>query len=106
MKRVRVRYWGERSQSKVAALLGVAPSQVLRWENGDSEPRASDLIRFAEACNASPRDLVADLAEPVTQQLTLPFNIDPDARRVVRHLVELLRDRPPRPASGGKRRTA
>lgn len=75
-------------------LLGVVPSQDLRWENGELEPRANDVIRFAEACNASPRDLVADLAEPVTQQLCLPFEIDPEARRVARHLVELLRERP------------
>jgi transcriptional regulator with XRE-family HTH domain len=39
----------------LAKKIGVVHSTVVRWEtDGPSEPRASDLIRIAEACDVSP----------------------------------------------------
>lgn len=37
----------------LAKRLGTTHSTIVRWEQGDTEPRASDLLRWAESCDVS-----------------------------------------------------
>lgn len=37
----------------LAKRLGATHSTIVRWERGDTEPRASDLLRWAESCDVS-----------------------------------------------------
>ena len=37
----------------LAKRLGTTHSTIVRWERGDTEPRASDLLRWAESCDVS-----------------------------------------------------
>lgn len=38
----------------LAKKIGTTHSTIVRWERGDTEPRASDLLRWAESCDVSP----------------------------------------------------
>lgn len=37
----------------LAKKIGTTHSTIVRWERGDTEPRASDLLRWAESCDVS-----------------------------------------------------
>lgn len=46
-------------QHGMAYLVGVAPGTYFRWENGETEPRASELVKLAEVLQVDVRDLLA-----------------------------------------------
>jgi transcriptional regulator with XRE-family HTH domain len=48
------------AQYEVAHRLGVAPATYIRWERGEYEPRASDLVTLAGILGVEVNDLLTD----------------------------------------------
>lgn len=95
MRDARRACWGNQSQAEFARLLKVKRSQVTRWENGETLPRLPQLMRYAERCNTTVETLLKGFGRrPTAEQLPLGLELDPKARSVVVHLVDLLRERP------------
>ncbi len=95
MRDARKACWGNQSQAEFARLLKVKRSQVTRWESGESLPRLPHLLRYAERCNTTAEALLKGFGRrPTIEQLPLGLDLDPKARAVVVHLVDLLRERP------------
>lgn len=102
MREVRESRWPHQTQAEFARLIRVRPSQILRWERGDTLPRLPQLVRYAEACGTTAEKLLANIGKrPVAEQMPLPMRLDPPARAVVIRLIDLLEERR---ASAPKRR--
>jgi DNA-binding XRE family transcriptional regulator len=52
--------------TSLAQKLGTTHSTIVRWERGDTEPRASDLLRWAESCDVSASWLLCGSAPACT----------------------------------------
>ncbi len=94
LREARIRVYGGISQEAFANIVRVQQSQISRWESGESIPRLSELIRFAERCQTTPEELLRDLARPMASQVPLGLEfVEPQARPVIVKLIDLLRDK-------------
>ncbi len=100
MRQARIATWGPVRRA-CAIAVRIPPSQISRWEAGETLPRLDDLVRFANACNTTVDHLLGRQARPLADQLLL--GLDADAKAVVVDLVEYLRARGER---GNRRATA
>jgi transcriptional regulator with XRE-family HTH domain len=104
MRQVRESRWPHQSQAEFARLIRVRPSQILRWERGDTLPRLPQLVRYAQACGTSAERLLANIGRrPLPEQMPLPMPLDPPARAVVIKLIDLLRERRAAPRRRARR---
>lgn len=90
-------------QKACADALKVTQSQISRWESGQSLPRVTELIRFAEACNTTLEELVGE-SKPVPRQLLL--GLEPAAQGAIVDLVEIIKKKTLEASRLRKRRTA
>ena len=94
MREARRSRWPDQSQAEFARLIRVRPSQVLRWERGDTLPRIPQLVRYAQACGTTAEKLLANIGRrPLPEQMPLPMPLDAPARAVVIKLIDLLQER-------------
>jgi len=100
MRRARERRLGIRSQSLLAARMGVSQSDLSRWENGRREPGVIDFLNYARVCGAPVEELLrgvnfdrrqSKLLSPV--RLEPVMELDPTASRLVLSLVKLIERR-------------
>lgn len=94
------------TQRQVAAALGgIDPGQVSRWERGKAAPTVLQLLRIGGRCNARPETFIEGLVEPTWEQLT--HGLDSDAQAIVYDLAKALQTRgrprvlPDDPSSAG-----
>ncbi len=102
MRRARVTTWGP-IQKPCAEAMKVTQSQISRWESGESLPRITELIRFAEVCNVTLEELIGPL-KPVPSQLLL--GLEADAQSAIVDLVEIIRKKTLEAARRRKKRVA
>jgi transcriptional regulator with XRE-family HTH domain len=94
MRAARQSRWPDQSQAEFARLIRVRPSQILRWERGDTLPRLPQLVRYAQACGTTAEQLFANIGRrALPEQMPLPMPLDPPARAVVIRLIDLLQER-------------
>ena len=79
---------------ELAALVGVNPSQALRWESGEREPSAQYLVSLAKHLDVRAADLFALSGVPLPDELiSLPallrseYELPPDAVAEVEQAV-------------------
>ncbi len=63
------RRWLERTQDEIGVAVGVTGQTISRWENGEREPRSSELKLWARALGLAPAEL---LSEPDAESSTEP----------------------------------
>lgn len=88
IRSVRLATWGPK-QSVCADALRIQPSQISRWESGQTIPRVTELLRFAAACGTTLDELTRGHVPPAGTQLLL--GLDADAQAAVVDLVEIIR---------------
>jgi transcriptional regulator with XRE-family HTH domain len=54
-------------QAEVEAILGTSKSTVVRWESGETEPRASQLAVLARIYGCTPNDLLSGVLREVDE---------------------------------------
>lgn len=92
MRTARIRVFGEDSLGVMADRLGISRSEISRWETGFRSPSAVDFVRFARVLSVPPEKILRGIAPARMHQLTL-VGLDDPATKVVRRLVDLLRER-------------
>jgi transcriptional regulator with XRE-family HTH domain len=64
-KRLRIaRQMADLEQSEIAAILGVARTTVSTWERGQTEPSATNFVRWAQVTNQPLEWLAEGIARP------------------------------------------
>lgn len=89
MRAARIATYGD-VQQECANALGVAQSDISRWERGKSLPRLDLLVSFANNCNTTVEALLGGASRPQAEQLLL--GLDTRARTIVVDLVDYLRE--------------
>lgn len=92
MRAARISVFGDNSLGVVADRMGVNRSVISRWETGVRSPSAVDFVRFARVLSQTPEKILAGIAPARVSQLAL-VGLDVPATKVVRRLVDLLRER-------------
>lgn len=109
MRKTRRQVFGQKaSQAAFARLMpSTVQSDISRWERGERAPSLVEFIRFAKACGVAPEKIIAEIAPPRAEQLQLISldGVNPPAAKVVRRLVDILRERSQR-VNGGRRRAS
>jgi hypothetical protein len=96
------------SQTDFARLMPpTAQWDISRWECGERIPSVVEFVRFAKACGVAPEKILAGVAPPRAEQMHLISleGISPPTAKVVRRLVDILRERSrrtPTPIGGRK----
>lgn len=60
----KIREVAKMTQAELAEKIGVSRQSIVRYENGNCEPRASELSKMAEVLNCSVDELLRDDANP------------------------------------------
>ncbi|MGR6837876.1 helix-turn-helix transcriptional regulator [Aliivibrio wodanis] len=81
-------------QDELAERVGVTQQTILKWEKGESEPKASQILKLAKALARPTVDLLdnvsEDLNEKIKAKLHLIERLNEDEKKTIMTILEAL----------------